>query len=84
MIAVSQGLFCYLQRPDLEDQSVITRWLNDPFLRETVFDPGNFIGDPDEQEQAWIEGNAELFGADNLVLIAKRNKDDVPLGLFIL
>lgn len=84
MLNVAKGLFCNLQRPSIEDAEVLLEWLQDPFLQNKVFGIEPELEQAQEVVQKWIEENTELFGTENLVLIARHTKTNVPLGLILL
>lgn len=84
MFNVATGLFCYLQRPSIEDADTLLEWLQDPLLQDKVFGMEPDLQQAQETVQHWIEENAELFGAENIVLIAKHSKKDIPIGLVML
>lgn len=84
MFDVAKGLFCNLQRPSLEDAETLLEWVQDPYLQEKVFGMEPELDQAQEIVQKWIEENTELFGADNLVLIARHVKKDIPIGLVML
>jgi len=84
MFNVAKGLFCNLQRPSLEDAEVLLEWVQDPYLQEKVFGMEPELQQAQEIVQKWLEENTELFGAENLVLIARHVKKDIPIGLVML
>lgn len=84
MINVAKGLFCNLQRPSIEDSKILIAWLQDPYLQDTVFGIEPELEQAQEIVQRWIEENTKLFGADNLILIARHIKKDIPIGLVML
>lgn len=81
---LARGIFCRLQRPNIEDHETLVRWLNDPYLATTVFDDANYVGTAEDQAKFWIEHNAEVYGASELTLIARSMKDNAPVGLLLL
>lgn len=84
MFDIARGIACRLQRPNIADHSTLVRWLEDPFLGTTVFDEANFMGDSQEQAKFWIEHNAEVYGASEIALIARRLRGNEPVGLLLL
>lgn len=84
MFNVARGLFCNLQRPSIEDADILLKWLQDPFLQNKVFGVEPQFNQAQEIVQKWIEGNTELFGADDLILIGRHVKKDIPIGLVML
>jgi len=84
MFNVAKGLFCNLQRPSIEDADILLEWLRDPYLQDKVFGMEPELHEAQQIVQKWIEENTELFGADNLVLLARHIKSNIPIGLVIL
>lgn len=84
MFDIAKGLFCKLQRPSIEDADVLLKWVQDPFLQEKIFGIEPEYQQAQKLVQKWIEENTELFGADNLILIARHIKNDIPIGLVML
>lgn len=78
-----RGLYCTLRRPDIEDLAIMTAWMKDPHLNESVFDQTAFSGGAKKQARAWIQSNTEVYGSDVLVLIADNLKNSEPIGLVI-
>ena len=84
MFDVAKGLFCNLQRPSIEDAETLLEWVQNPYLQEKVFGMEPELQEAQEIVQKWIEENTELFGADNVVLISRHIKKDIPIGLVML
>jgi len=84
MFDVAKGLFCNLQRPSIEDADILLEWVQNPYLQEKVFGMEPVLQEAQEIVQKWIEENTELFGADNLILISRHIKKDIPIGLVML
>ena len=84
MFDLIQGIYCNLQRPNEDDYDTMVRWMKDPFLNTTVFDESSFEGGAKQQARVWIDGNAEVFGAEDLVVMARSAKTGQSIGLVLL
>lgn len=76
-----RGIYCGLRRPNIDDIETITRWLDDPYLNSTVFDSTCFADDRTEQAMKWLEVNACVYGADELLVLAYSVKSNKPIGM---
>ncbi|MEZ9526718.1 GNAT family N-acetyltransferase [Enterovibrio norvegicus] len=76
-----RGIYCAIRRPNLEDLDTITRWLDDPYLNSTVFDSSTFVNGAQEQAMTWLEQNATVYGADNLLGLVCSVKSGKPIGM---
>ena len=83
MFNVAKGLLCNLQRPSISDYETLVHWLNDPHLQNNVFGLDQGSSEAGAIAQGWIEENTALFSAETIVLIAKHQTTDAPLGLLL-